>query len=202
MTQPNLSANCADLWAAVAAQDDAAAELAVAQLTAADEPLLIARLAGATGDVAWWILRALAQWGGAASVDPILAYLDADDAALRLVAIKALGQLAERTPTTMQPHLAQLADHLREPDGFARRVAADALVQAGNAAIPPLVALLRESRDQSVRTHAAYALGKLATPEAAPALYRCLNDANYLVHTYAYEALEQMGLLENTLLQL
>ena len=46
---------------------------------------------------------------------------------------------------------------------------------------------------------AAAALRKIGTPATVPALFRCLNDPNYLVHTYAYEALDEMGLLETQL---
>jgi hypothetical protein len=38
--------------------------------------------------------------------------------------------------------------------------------------------------------------------KAAGALYHCLNDANYLVHMYAHEGLDEMGLLENILVTL
>jgi hypothetical protein len=44
------------------------------------------------------------------------------------------------------------------------------------------------------------ALRKIATVPAARLMFQYLNDDNYLVHTYAYEGLDEMGLLENVLL--
>jgi HEAT repeat protein len=53
---------------------------------------------------------------------------------------------------------------------------------------------------EGARTRAAYALRKIASPAAAASLFRCLNDPNYMVHTYAYEGLDELGLLDNLLL--
>lgn len=46
------------------------------------------------------------------------------------------------------------------------------------------------------------ALRKSATLAAAGVMFQYLNDENYLVRTYAYEGLDEMGLLENLLLQI
>jgi HEAT repeat protein len=42
-------------------------------------------------------------------------------------------------------------------------------------------------------------LRKIATLKAAAILYALLNDENHLVRSYAYEGLDEMGLLENVL---
>ncbi len=194
------SAAVARLLVAVAAQDDDGAEAVVATLTAADEPALLRLLAHEDEDVQWWALRALAACGTLAAITPLLTRLANPAPELRSVALMALGQLAMRQPEALTPHLPQLATLLADRDGMVRQVAADTLAQCGDRAIPALVDLLRFSTDQGARSRAAYALGKIRTMAAAPALYRCLNDPNYLVHTYAHEALEQMGLLENMLL--
>ncbi len=47
-----------------------------------------------------------------------------------------------------------------------------------------------------MRVRAAYALNKIRSMQAATPLFRALNDPNYLVRTYAYEALDGMGLLD------
>jgi HEAT repeat protein len=180
------SAAVARLLAAVVAQDDDGAEAVVATLTAADEPALLRLLAHEDEDVQWWALRALGACGTSVAVAPLLTRLANPAPELRSVAL--------------MPHLPQLATLLADRDGMVRQVAADTLAQCGDRAIPALVDLLRFSTDQGARSRAAYALGKIRTMAAAPALYRCLNDPNYLVHTYAHEALEQMGLLENMLL--
>jgi len=50
------------------------------------------------------------------------------------------------------------------------------------------------------KMNAMAALRKIATVPAARLMFQYLNDDNYLVHTYAYEGLDEMGLLENVLL--
>ncbi len=191
----------AQLFAAVVAQDDEAAESVVPVLTAADEPALLQLLEHENIDIWWWAVRALGACGTVAAIRPLLTHLQSPNAALRSVTLMALGQLAIRQPAAMTAHLPQLTTLFTDQDGMVRQVAADALAQCGNLAVPALVDLLRFGTDQSARSRAAYALGKIGTMEAAAPLYRCLNDPNYLVHTYAYEALEKMGLLENLLLQ-
>ena len=37
---------------------------------------------------------------------------------------------------------------------------------------------------------------------SAGVLFRYLNDSNYLVRTYAYEGLDEMGLLDNVIVTL
>jgi HEAT repeat protein len=94
--------------------------------------------------------------------------------------------------------LARLAVQLADDDGAVRQAAADALAQCGDDALPALASIL-QTPHEGARTRAAYALRKIASRQAAPILFRLLNDANYMVHTYAYEALDEMGLLENLL---
>lgn len=189
------------LLAAVANDDDATAEVAVTVLTIEDEPRLLTLLQEGSPDQRWWAARALALCGTAKSIAPLFALTTAASADLRSVAAMAISALAQRLDgDQLQPHLANLTPLLNDPDGMVRQVAADALAQCGNMAIPALVDLLRHSAEPGARSRAAYALGKIGTMEAAPALYRCLNDQNYLVHTYAHEALDKLGLLENVLM--
>lgn len=189
------------LLAAITNDDDAAAEAAVALLTAADEPHLLQLLQEGSPDQRWWAARALASCGTANSSAPLFALTTATSAELRSVAAMAIGALVQRLAVDhQQAHLTHLTPLLNDGDGMVRQVAADALAQCGNMAIPVLVDVLRYSSEQGARSRAAYALGKIGTMEAAPALYRCLNDQNYLVHTYAHEALDKLGLLENVLM--
>jgi HEAT repeat protein len=80
-----------------------------------------------------------------------------------------------------------------------RQAAADALALCGDDAVTTLATVLA-GEEQGARTRAAYALRKIASLAAAAILFRCLNDANYMVHTYAYEGLDELGLLDNLLL--
>lgn len=201
MNASEVSTTVTQLLAAVVAQNDEAAEALVPTLVAADEPGLLQLLKEEEAEIQWWAVRTLGECGGAAAIAPLLPYLESSLADLRSVAVMTLGRIAVRQPAAMATHLRQLTTLFTDRDGMVRQVAADTLAQCGNAAVPVLVELLRFGTDQSARSRAAYALGKIGTMEAAAPLYHCLNDPNYLVHTYAYEALEKMGLLENLLLQ-
>ncbi len=187
-------------FAMLNAGDDEAIEGAVLQLTPQDEGALLARLDDADRETRWWLLRALAHCGSEQALPQVAAAMQTDEVALRTVAMMTLGELARRLPQQGTPYFTQVATRLGDEDGMVRQVAADVLAQCSNAAIDALVHVLRFSEDQGARTRAASALSKIRTPEAVGPLYHCLNDQNYLVHTYAYEALDAMGLLENRLI--
>lgn len=187
------------LLAAIAADDDEQTEALVLQLTAAAEPALLTLLQTGNADQRWWAARALAHCGTAQALPALGALLHETAADLRIVAAMALGTLAPQHPDVSTPYLTTLAEHLADEEGMVRQASADALIQAGDAAIDALVHVLRFSPHQGARSRAAYALHKIGTPATVPALFRCLNDPNYLVHTYAYEALDEMGLLETEL---
>lgn len=189
----------ASLLAAIAGDDDRATEALVLQLTASAEPALVALVEEGNTDERWWAVRALAHCGTPTALPALAATLADDDATLRVVAAMSLGALSARWHAALLPYLPQLAAQLADDEGAVRQAAADALVQCGDAAVEPLVAVLRFSDHQGARSRAAYALRKIGTPATVPALFRCLNDPNYLVHTYAYEALDEMGLLETQL---
>jgi HEAT repeat protein len=188
------------LLAAIAADDDEQAETLALQLTAAAEPSLLAVACNGNADQRWWAVRALAHCGTPNALPVLATMLTNEDAALRVVAAMSLGALSTRLGAVLTPHLSELAVRLADEEGAVRQAAADALVQCGDAAVEPLVGVLRFSDHQGARSRAAYALRKIGTPATVPALFRCLNDPNYLVHTYAYEALDEMGLLETQLL--
>lgn len=187
------------------AGDDEAIEGAVFLLTPVDEGPLLARLDTADSEERWWLLRALAHCGSEQALPKVAAALDtedidSEDKSLRAVAIMTVGELVQRLPMQSAPYLGQLATQLGDESGMVRQVAADALAQCGNLAIDVLVQVLRFSENQGARSRAAAALSKIRTPAAVGPLYHCLNDQNYLVHTYAHEALDAMGLLENRLI--
>jgi len=100
------------------------------------------------------------------------------------------------------PYLDQVADCLKDDDGMVRQVAADALAQCGDDAVPALARILFQQAHEGARTRAAGALRKIATMKAAGVLYALLNDSNHLVRAYAYEGLDDMGLLETVLVTL
>ncbi len=184
---------------AIDAGDDDAAEALVSELTPADEPPLLQLAQSGDTDRRWWAVRGLAVVGSAAAIPAIDAALAADDPALRACAALAVGHLHTRhaqATTALLPHLAEL---LADDHGFVRQAAADGLALCGDDAAPALAEIIFHSEHEGARTRAASALRKIATMRAAGVLYHCLNDRNHLVHTYAFEALDEMGLLENVL---
>lgn len=192
-----------DLLAAIAEEDDEAAEAAIIDLTrtngAAREPLL-ELCASPDPDQRWWAVRGLAALAEAdevnrASTTPALvnALSDADDA-VRCVAALALGQLQAASAI---PSLMLL---LSDPSGWVRGAAADALALMGEAAVPALGEALQDERE-GVRVRAAYSLRKICSPKSARWLFPALNDPNPIVHTYAYETLDQLGYLTTILVQ-
>lgn len=205
------------LLAAVDAGDDDAAEVMVYQLRRDDAPLLVQMACDAANDESneeaggdppgrvasdrrWWAVRALAEYGGTEATPALRAALHAHDPNLRATAALAIGHVGRRLTEAAAPLLPDLATLLHDPDGFVRQAAVHGFSLCGDSAIPVLVQVLRECPHQSARTRAAGALRNLHSMAAAPALYECLNDDNPLVRIYAFEALDDLGLLETLLL--
>lgn len=186
--------------AAVQTGDDAQSEAAALALGAADEAALIILAQHESGDLRWWAVRALAHAGTADAGPVVAAALAAEDPALRAAAALALGYLGARNPEDVAPQLTILANHLADDDGFVRRAAVDGLALCGPVALPALADVLFHSDHEGARTRASAALRALRSPEAAPLLFHFLNDHNHLVRTYCYEALDDLGLLEDVLL--
>lgn len=189
------------LLKAIKIQDDERAEQLVLQLTPTDEPALLAWLTDPDPDQRWWAARALANCGTGSAISPLLDQLKAVEPAVRAVSALALGHLYDRVKEETLPILDTLAAHLTDEDGSVRQAVADALIRCGEDALPALAQVLQGAHE-GARTRAAYALRKIGSPKAAPLLFRCLNDPNYMVHTYAHEALDEMGLLENVVVML
>lgn len=158
---------------------------------------------------------------GEASVPPLLALLDNDDADVRCWAMWALAHTGSRR--AVQPLMAALDDaddevrtcaamalgelraakaapalaaQLTGSDGLLVRCAADALEKIGEEAVPELVAALAHPKSQ-VRMWAARALGRIGSTAAVEPLCRVyLYDDSYLAQYYAEEALRDMGVLD------
>ena len=186
--------------AAVARGDDEEAEYCAHQLTAADEPAVLSMALSSDVDTRWWGVRALALAGGEASVPIVCSHLQDADAGVRAAAALALSYLYARVPNIVAPTLDQVATLLSDNEGIVRQAAADCLALCGDGAVGALGRLLKTSTHQGARTRAASALRKIATMKSAAILYPLLNDSNHLVRMYAYEGLDEMGLLETVLL--
>lgn len=186
--------------AAIELGNDEATETQAARLGPDDEAALIALAAHPSDDVRWWALRALADCGRDAAADALAAGARDPNPDLRCVAALGFGHLAPRAPQAVAQHMELLAGLLQDDDGFVRQAAVDGLALSGELALPVLDRVLAASDHPGARTRAAAALRAMRSLKAAPLLYRCLNDANHLVHTFAYEALDDLGLLDNLLL--
>ncbi len=180
--------------------DDEAAEAAAHRLARQyGEDLshpLIHWLQAGNADQRWWAARTLALTGG--PEEAVRALMDAaenDDTEVRVAAIHALGQL--RAPESVPLLIRALGDK----DGMVSETAADALAHLKEAALPGLVDALTNGEERA-RVKASYVLRRLLPGDdvdAVLALYKALDDENYLVSHLAEEALLEMGYLNNYL---
>ncbi len=179
-------------------EDAEAAVLALCESNGAALPLLIGLTQSPDDDYRWWAVRGLAEIGEddptqrETAISLLLDALRDPDDSIRCLSATALGQMQA---TGAIPALALL---LMDPSGWVRGAAADGLAMIGEAAIPALGAALQDDRE-GVRVRAARALYKIKSPKAAPWLFPALNDPNPIVHTYAYETLDELGLLTTVL---
>lgn len=186
--------------AAIAQQDDDEAERLAAELKPSDTPALQELAASANSEERWWAVRGLALVGGPDSTPELAARLRDEQPDVRAAAALALAHLHARYPEAVAEQLDAVAELLSDDVGYVRQAAADSLALCGDDGTPALGSVLRLSEHQGARTRAASALRKIATPRAAMILYALLNDENHLVRSYAYEGLDELGLLENMLL--
>jgi HEAT repeat protein len=194
---------------AIVAGDDEACEAAVQAFARRPRllPALRPLLASSDPDERWWAVRGLALIGGEEAAGLLISALGDADEATRCAAALGLGQNGS---TASVP---ALAERLADPSGWVRDSAADALAMIGEPAAPALVAALRDAPD-GVRVRAASALRRIVTRaersrirpdmdmqsplgQAVGALFRALQDPNYLVRQHAYAALDGLGLLDN-----
>ncbi|MEA3335351.1 MAG: HEAT repeat domain-containing protein [Chloroflexota bacterium] len=191
------------LLQAIGADDDEAAEAAIIELADHECDALALLLDLHTSDNAdyrWWAVRGLAAVAEQspdcreATMPALLLSLGDPDDAIRCVAPLALGQM--RAICAIPAMTVLLSDQ----SGWVRGAAADALAMIGEPAVPALGTALHDERD-GVRVRAAYALYRIHSERSAPWLFPALNDPNHLVQSYAYEALDEMGLLDTILVQ-
>ena len=209
MSQPDLIQNLLD---AVASGDDEKAEETARACTGHPRllPALRPLLADADDDRRWWAVRTLSLIGSAHAGLLLVDKLVDRDPAVQCAAALGLGELRF---TAAVP---ELVGRLADPNGWVRDCASDALAMIGEAAIPTLVEAIRPPGDggppDGVRVRAAAALRRIALVGGKPAsaldihsprgqaigaLFRGLQDPNYLVHEHSHDALERLGLLDN-----
>ena len=89
--------------------------------------------------------------------------------------------------------IAALIAKLGDKDGLIRETARLALIDFGQSAVPALVRLLGDKREQ-VRWEAVNALAEIADPSAARGLVKCMEDKVFDVRWLAAEALIKTGI--------
>jgi HEAT repeat protein len=185
---------------AIAVDDDEMLEEIAYQLLPQDEEWLLEMTHADDVNQRWWAARALALCGSIESLSMLTKLLNDTDAGVRAATLLALAHLHDRLPAeALELTLAPMANCLSDDEGYVRQAATDALALCGDDAVDTLANVLA-GRHDGARTRATASLRKIATMKAAAILFQHLNDPNYLVHLYAYEALDEMGLLENQLL--
>ena len=196
------SPRLAAFLAAIDAGADERAEACALQLQSDDETALLKWVDATNLDRQWWAVRALARCGTAAAAPVIGAQLADADSSVRAAAALALAHLHARAADAVMVWLDPIAGLLLDDDGMVRQVAADSLAMCRDDAVPALARILFQQTHQGARTRAAGALRKIATMKSAGILYALLNDENHLVRAYAYEGLDEMGLLETVIVTL
>ena len=199
---PGVTPGVTDFLAAIDADNDAVTEQLALRLAPDAADALLALLDAPSPDRRWWAVRALALCGSAPSLPGVAVRLADAESSVRAAALLALMHLHARHPIETAPWLDLAAARLADDDGLVRQAAADALAQCGDDAVPALARILFQQPHEGARTRAAGALRKIATMPAAGVLYALLNDSNHLVRSYAYEGLDEMGLLETVLVTL
>jgi len=93
-----------------------------------------------------------------------------------------------------KPEIRNLKSFLKDltsKDGETRQFARIALVDMGKPAVPPLIEVLRNSKQTQDRWEAAKILGEIRDPRALPVLIAALEDADHDVTWLAAEALKR-----------
>jgi HEAT repeat protein len=169
--------------------DDQIAESSVAQIAALGEsalPALFGLLESKDSEQRWWALRTLAVIPYPEVPPRLRKALHDPDPAARQCA--ALGLSQQPSETAIPELIAALSDH----DRLLARLAADALIVIGSAALPALTQTL-ENGTQSAQIEAARALALISDKSAIPALYKAWQEGSTLIQHWAEDGLDRMG---------
>jgi HEAT repeat protein len=137
-------------------------------------------------DVRWWAVRSLAENDSPDVISLLLNSLDDADISVRQCAALALQGKPDHRAI---PHLILLLD---SSDQLLGRLAGDALIAAGNDAVPALLEVLGESRPKA-RIEAMRALTLIGDTRAIPEMFKALDGDSALLEHWASEGLEKMG---------
>ena len=137
-------------------------------------------------DHRWWGLRVLAQspYSQAEWLVPFL-----NDPAREVRQCAALGLALKPAEGAIQPLVQALSDE----DSMVSSLAVNALVKIGNAAVPSLIDIVKNSR-QSARIHALRALAEIRDHRAIPVMMKVMEEDSALLQHWAKEGLDRLGL--------
>lgn len=179
----------AGLLADLTSGDSQRAETAAAALPEHGEAALQA-LSSLTkdrnSDVRWWALRALSGFAQPSAGELLAAGLRDADLAVRQCATLALSK---------HPHAAaipSLIDMLKSEETLLARLAGDALVALGAAAVEPLIAGL-ETDQLNAKVEAARALALIGDTRAVSPFFKLLDSDSLTLEHWISEGFEKMG---------
>jgi HEAT repeat protein len=174
---------------ALSSGDDSRAEPAARQIAAQGEaalPALQPLLTHPNADTRWWAVRTLADLHGVDVVPYLMQALADSEPGIRQCAARGL---QERPDERALPGLIAA---LQDDDSLVVRIAANALVAAGEMAVP---ALLQAAQDGSQKSQleAMRALALIGDQRSIPFLFEALDSDSMLMEYWANQGLERMG---------
>lgn len=169
--------------------DDALAEAAAIEIAAFGSealPALESLLASENTDLRWWLTRTLALITDPRASTLLLESLQDADVAVRQCAALALKE--QPTPEAIPALITALDD----TDRLLSRLAGDALIAQGEAAVPALIEIL-EKGGQRQQGEAARALALIEDTRAIPVMFEVWERGSILVQHWIEQGFERMG---------
>jgi HEAT repeat protein len=177
------------LLADLTSGDETRAEKAVPGLVELGEaafPAMRGLLRSADADQRWWALRTLAQ-SPQARTEWLLPLLD--DPALEVRQAAALGLCNHPDETAIRSLVRALSDD----DSMVSDLAHNALVVIGKPVVTPLLEVPKDA-PQRARINALRALAEIGDYAAIPTFMAALEEDSAMLHHWAEEGLERLGL--------
>ncbi len=175
----------ADLTSGDESRADAAAS-ALAQMGETVLPALKTLLGSSDADHRWWAVRTLAQMS-VSRVEWLVESLDDPSAEVREAAALALAAhpLKEAAPPLVRA--------LSDEDDMVGTLAANALVKIGKAAVPSLLDSF-QGAPRRARVHFMRALAEIGDHRAIPLMMKTMGEDSAVLHYWAEQGLERLGL--------
>lgn len=136
-------------------------------------------------DVRWWAIRALSEIDDTEASEFLIAGLEDTEPAVRQCAALALA--THPTSRAIEPLIRHLSG-----DPMTARLAGNALVAIGSAAVPALIKCVENNGD-TMRAEATRALALIGDTQAIPTLFKLLDAKSVILEHWATQGLEKMG---------